>query len=126
MRQQLLEQRKMELSIEKAEKDMDVAGLQARVSQAELDAAAANVEHRRMTSPLDAVVVELSSHEGEWVQAGDPMMRLMRIDLLRVEGLLDAKNYRFSEIQGRPVQVTVTSPTDNARRFPARSSSSSR
>ena len=51
---------------------MDVAGLQAQVSEAELKAAEANLERRRLIAPLDAVVVELSRHEGEWVQAGDP------------------------------------------------------
>ena len=92
------------LSIEKAKKDLDVAGLQKQVSEAELEAAEANLERRRLIAPLDAVVVELTRHEGEWVQAGDPVMRLVRVDLLRVEGFLNAKNYRPSEIQGRPVR----------------------
>ena len=98
----------MELSIEKATKDMDVAALQAGVSQAELDAAVGRLARRQIVAPLDAIVVELKPHEGEWVQAGDPIMRLVRLDLLRVEGLLNAKNYRPSEIQDRPVQVVVT------------------
>jgi len=120
VRQHLLEQRKMELSIEKAQKDLDVAGLQAKVSQAELEAATANVQRRRIVSPLDAVVVELSSHEGEWVQAGDPIMRLIRIDLLRVEGLLNVKNFRFSEIQDRAVQVVVTLAHGQREAFPGK------
>ena len=57
------------------------------VSEAELKAAAANIERRRLIAPLDAVVVELSRHEGEWVQPGDTVMRLVRVDLLRVQGL---------------------------------------
>ena len=60
------------LSIEKAEKELAVAVLQVKVSEAELKAAQGNIERRRLVSPLDAVVVELSRHEGEWVQPGDP------------------------------------------------------
>ena len=116
-RQHLLEWEKMRLSIEKAAKDMDVATLQAGVSQAELEAAAAEVERCRIISPLDAIVVELKPHVGEWVQAGDTIMRLLRLDLLRVEGLLDAKSYRPAEIQDRPVEVTITLPNGQKESF---------
>ena len=64
------------------------------MAEAEVQAAEANLERRRITAPLDAVVVELSRHEGEWAQVGDPVMRLVRIDRLRVEGFLNAKDYR--------------------------------
>jgi multidrug efflux pump subunit AcrA (membrane-fusion protein) len=117
VREHLLKTRQMVLSIEKAQKDMAVAELQAGVSQAELDAATADVDRRRIVAPLDAMVVELKPHEGEWVQAGDTIMRLMRLDLLRVEGLLDAKEYRPSELQDRPVQVVVTLPHGQKESF---------
>ena len=117
---QRLERDKFLLSFEKAQKDLAVAGLQKQVSEAELQAADVNVKRRKITAPLDAVVVELSRHEGEWVQAGDPVMRLVRVDLLRVEGFLNAMKYRASEIQGRPVQVTVTLAHGQRETFPGK------
>jgi len=120
LRERQLKQREMELSIEKAQKEKDVAGLQAKVNEAELQAAAANLERRRLIAPLDAVVIELTHHEGEWVQPGDPVMRLVRVDLLRVEGFLNVKNYRPSEIQGRPVEVSVTLARGKKESFPGR------
>lgn len=108
VRRLLLKHREMVLSIEKAQKEMAIAALQVKVSEAEVQAAAANLERYRITAPLDAVVVELSRHEGEWVQPGDPVMRLVRVDRLRVEGFLNAQDHRASEIQGRPVKVVVT------------------
>ena len=117
VREHLLKHRQMFLSIEKSQKDMDVAALQAGVSQAELDAAAAEVERCRIVAPLEGMVIELKSHEGEWVQAGDTIMRLLRLDLLRVEGLLDAKSYRPSEVQDQPVQVVVTLPHGQKESF---------
>ncbi len=107
VRQRLLKLREMELSIEKAQKDMAIAVLQKQVSEAELQANKVNLERRKLTAPLDAVVVELARHEGEWVQAGEPVMRLVRVDRLRVEGFLNAKDFRASEIQNRPVTVVV-------------------
>jgi multidrug efflux pump subunit AcrA (membrane-fusion protein) len=63
------------------------------------------------------MVVELKPHEGEWVQAGDTIVRLLRLDLLRVEGLLDAKSYRPSDIQDQPVEVVVTLPHGKKESF---------
>ncbi len=120
VRRLLLKQREMELSIEKSQKERDVAALQAKVNEAEVEAAAANLERRRLVAPLDAVVVELTHHEGEWVQPGDPVMRLVRVDLLRVEGFLNAKNHRPSEIRGRPVEVVVTLARGKQETFPGK------
>ena len=115
----LLDWHKMELSIEKAKKDQVVARLEAKMAEAELHAAEANIERRQIVAPcwfdreghpLDAVVVELNQHVGQWVQIGEPVMRLVRMDRLRVNGVLDAKQYRPSEIQDRPVEIAVTLP----------------
>ena len=118
--EQQLEKEKFRLSIEKAKKDMAVAVLQEHVAEAELKAAAANIERRRLTAPLDAVVVELARHEGEWVQPGDTVMRLVRVDLLRVEGFLNAKDYQPSELQGQPVRVVVKLAHGQRETFPGK------
>ena len=107
VRRRLLEHRKMVLSIEAAEKKLTIAAFQVQVSQAELQAAEAKLKQYRLTAPLDAVVVELSRHEGEWVQPGDPVMRLVRLDRLRVEGFLNVKNQNPAEVQDQPVSVTI-------------------
>jgi multidrug efflux pump subunit AcrA (membrane-fusion protein) len=120
VRRLLLKHREMVLSIEKAQKDRAVAALQASVSEAEMQGAAANLERRRLSAPLDAVVIELSRHEGEWVQPGDPVMRLVRVDLLRVVGFLNAKNYQPSEFQGRPVQIEVALARGQRATFPGK------
>jgi multidrug efflux pump subunit AcrA (membrane-fusion protein) len=120
VRRLLLKEREMDLSIEKAQKEQIVAGLQVKVSEAELEAARVNIERRRLVSPLDAVVVELSRHEGEWVQPGDTVMRLVRLDRLRVENFLSFKKYSASEIQDRPVQVVVTLPRGRQETFPGK------
>jgi multidrug efflux pump subunit AcrA (membrane-fusion protein) len=100
----------MVLSIEKALKEMAVAALQVEVAKAEMRTAAVSVKHRQVIAPLNGVVVELSRHEGEWVQPGETVMRLVRVDRLRVEGFLNAKEYDQAEICDRPVTVTVRLP----------------
>jgi len=120
VRRLLLKHREMTLSIEKAEKEREIAALQAEVSRAELQAAETELKNHQIIAPLDAVVIELTRREGEWVQAGDPVMRLLRVDRLRVEGFLNAKDYRPSEIQGRPVRVTVALARGQQETFPGK------
>jgi multidrug efflux pump subunit AcrA (membrane-fusion protein) len=120
LRELLLKAREMELTIEKAEKDHVVATHQAQVAVAELRAAEANRDHRRVSSPLEGEVVELSRHAGEWVQAGDPLMRVVRLDKLRVEGSVSAKDYLPSELQDRPVTVTVELAHGKKETFPGK------
>jgi multidrug resistance efflux pump len=86
---------------------MDVAALQADVAEAEKRAAQVSLDHRRITAPLSGEVVELSRHEGEWVQPGDTVLRLVHFDKLRVEGFLNARDFSASEIQHRRVEVSV-------------------
>lgn len=118
--EQRLERDKFRLQIEKARKDVEVNALQMQVSKAELKAAEANLKHRRMLAPLDAVVIELTRHKGEWVAAGDPVMRLLRLDRLRVQGFLNVKKYQPSEIKDRPVRVVVTLAGGRREAFPGR------
>jgi len=120
VRRLLLKHRETVLSIEKAKKEFAIAGLEKQVSEAELKAAAANLGRRRVTAALDAVVVEFTRHAGEWVQPGDPVMRLVRVDRLRIEGFLNAKNYRLSEVHGRPVSVTVELARGQRETFPGK------
>jgi multidrug resistance efflux pump len=102
-----LEWEKMLLATEKARKDQAVNKLQMGVSQAELNATAENVKRRKVTAPLEGVVSELTRHIGEWVQQGEPLMKLVRIDLLRVEGRVGARDYRPSELYGKQVDIVV-------------------
>jgi len=102
-----LKYNEMLLSIEQAEMKRRVAALDAKVAVAEVNAAVENLKRRRITSPLDAMVVELYRHDGEWVQPGDPVMHVVRINRLRVEGVVNSAEAAGHEISGQPVEVTV-------------------
>lgn len=118
--EQKLEREKFRLSIEKAQKDLDVAWLQMNVAEGEKQAAEANLKRRRITAPLDGVVVELKCHTGEWVQQGEMVMRVLRLDRLRVDGDVSAKDYQPSEIMNRPVSVSVEFARGQRKTFPGK------
>jgi macrolide-specific efflux system membrane fusion protein len=53
------------------------------------------------------MIVELHRRRGEWVQPGDTVARIVRLDKLRVEGFLAAKHAR-PELVGSKTIVKVT------------------
>jgi multidrug efflux pump subunit AcrA (membrane-fusion protein) len=89
-----------------------VAGLTAVMKQAQLDATAVELDRKRIQSPIQGQVVEVYKHEGEWVQPGDPVLRLVRLDKVRVEGFVYAAEASRNELEGKPVQVVVYLPGD--------------
>ncbi len=115
-----LEWKKDVLSIEKSEHDQQLAMFEALGKQAEWKAAELAVERRNILAPFDGQVVTLYRHQDEWVNPGDPILRLMRLDTMVVEGFVDQTKYDPHEIQGCEVTVEVTLARGRKEQFPGR------
>lgn len=107
IRKATLELEKSKLGTLKARVDKRLAGLDAKVKHAELEAAQINIEQRQILAPFDGTVVEIYRHQEEWVQAGEPIARLIRLDTLKVEGYVYFDDYDPSEIDGCEVTIDV-------------------
>jgi multidrug efflux pump subunit AcrA (membrane-fusion protein) len=103
-----LSYKKFLLEIEQAIFKMKTDAMDAAVRKAEMDAAEESISRRKVRAQLDGVVIDIKKHDGEWVQAGDTLARILRIDRLRIEGFLSAADYAPVELAGRPVTVSVT------------------
>jgi multidrug efflux pump subunit AcrA (membrane-fusion protein) len=108
-----LEWEKTGLQIEQAMLERELAALSARGKEVELEAAGKAIERRLVRSPLDGEVEEVFPHEGEWLQPGEPLARIITIDRLYVEGFVDAATFGPADLRGRP--VTVEAALDNGR-----------
>jgi macrolide-specific efflux system membrane fusion protein len=82
---------KAQLEIEQAEQDQAVARLTMRQMQCELDAARLRFERHSLVAPFDGMVVEIRKQRQEWVDPGDTVLRLVRLDRLRAEAFVPAK-----------------------------------
>jgi macrolide-specific efflux system membrane fusion protein len=98
----VLEAERCVLAVESAEHEAEIAKQTWQLKKTEVEAAKQVVDRRRITSPLDGVVVEIHRRRGEWVKPGDPVFRLMRIDRLRIEGFVTAEQIAASDV-GRAV-----------------------
>jgi multidrug resistance efflux pump len=112
VQQKKLMYEKSTLQMEKAENDQVLAGLDAKVKGAELEAAKVALEKREIYAPFDGEVVKLHREKSEWVNPGDPILTLMRFDKLYVETFVSAKEFDRGELVGRPVTVVVQRARD--------------
>jgi macrolide-specific efflux system membrane fusion protein len=100
---------KAALEIDQAIHEQEVAGLTSRLKEIEMQLARQAVDRRVLTSPISGMVVQVNRHQGEWVQAGKTVVRVLRVDRLRVEGFVPVKQLP-GELEGRRVTLTVDLP----------------
>ncbi len=87
-RQQLvIEQAK--LRIEQAKRDMEIGQAKVAERQAAADAARQLVAQHVIYSRVAGVVAQRFVDPGEWVSAGDPIVRVIELDRLRIECFVD-------------------------------------
>lgn len=106
------------LQVEQAKYDFETAQLALRVQENQVQQAARQVERRRILAPVSGRVVQLFRQQGEWIEVGQPLARVLRIDRLKAVGSLDARQMR-GDPTGRPVSLKVETETGQAE-FPGR------
>lgn len=103
-----LEAAKAELELRQAQHEQEIEKVTAQLKQVEYEFACRHVERRKISAPFSGVVVEVNRRRGEWVEPGNKVLRLVRMDRLRAEGFLDARQAK-QELAGAPVSVSVES-----------------
>ncbi|QDT52116.1 HlyD family secretion protein [Caulifigura coniformis] len=119
MRTQGLAVEEAELAVQEAQAQLELAGLQAELKRNNVDAAALNFAQRAAVSPIEGVVVELPRRAGEWVQPGDKVARVIRLNRLRAEGFLPLAAASGSLV-GRNAIVDVSRSDEGVRSLDGR------
>ncbi|WP_218934619.1 HlyD family secretion protein [Rosistilla ulvae] len=80
------------IELEQAKTELQLAELNADLYRNALDAARIHLAQHRVEAPFAGVVVQRYRQQGEWVKQGDPILRVLRLDRLRVEGFLPTRS----------------------------------
>ena len=92
------------------------AKLEKRIAETGVDEAAGRgrggrrrSDRHQIRSPLNGMIVKVHRHAGEWVQPGDPVLHVIRIDHLWVEGFAKAAKHSPNALRRTArVEVLVT------------------
>jgi RND family efflux transporter MFP subunit len=101
-----LSAQKSALEIEQSQLDLELAQTARELKENELLLAEHSILERRVVAPLAGFVVEVNRRRGEWVQPGQTVLRILRLDRLRAEGLVNA-NLLPGDTAGQPVKLSV-------------------
>ena len=93
------------LAIEQAQHDLMVAAAAAVEKQAAVSIAQTRLEQHTVRTRVEGMVAEIDVQPGEWVEAGEPIVRILSLDPIRVEGFVDGKTHG-PQLVGRAVQFT--------------------
>jgi macrolide-specific efflux system membrane fusion protein len=107
-RQKLLVE-KGQLEVKQAEHEQEIAALERSIRENEQRTAEEQLARRTIAAPLAGMVVEVHHRAGEWVQPGETVARIIRLDRLRAEGFLAAK-YARRDLVGSQVKLHVVAP----------------
>jgi multidrug efflux pump subunit AcrA (membrane-fusion protein) len=107
VRQAKLEWDKMVLSIEKSQRDRELAKYEAYSKKAEVESADLAIDRRTIHAPFDGEIVTIYKDQDEWVNPGDPILRVVRLDTMLVEGAVPQSQFDPHEIQNCEVTVEV-------------------
>ena len=83
-----LEIERLRLAVTRARLQADKAKLDQEIAELTRDQRAAELASHTIRSPLEGIVIEVFKHPGEAVQQGDPILHVVRTDVVRVEGFV--------------------------------------
>jgi multidrug efflux pump subunit AcrA (membrane-fusion protein) len=95
------------LAIEKARHEQELAKFEYFTKKTELEAAELAIKRRVITAPFDGIVERLARKQEEWVNPGDAILQLLRLDTMEVEGAVDQDSFDAHELQNCEVTVEV-------------------
>jgi macrolide-specific efflux system membrane fusion protein len=103
----LLQANQFVLQKEQAEHEQNLARISVRVREAENKLAEHELARREIKAPVDGVIEEVKQVVGDWVRAGDPIVRLVQMDRLKINGSLPYDPLTPAAVRGKPVTVKV-------------------
>ncbi len=97
-----------QLEIERAKHLRSMSALEAAITETEYRQALEQQERHKLVSLVPGIVVSIEKHVGEWVEPGTALLKVERIDRLRVEGFVSAAE-SMRNLMGQKATVSLSS-----------------
>ena len=91
IQQQELERHRDQLRVEQAQRDQKIADMQVEASATDVDLNKLLVDKTIVVSPIEGMVVGVETKPGEWVEPGNTILKIVRMNRLKVEGFVPAE-----------------------------------
>ncbi len=95
-----------DLAYQRSLQEQKQTALDAQLKQTAHEASQARLRNRMISSPIDGVVMNVLRQKGEWVQAGQPVVRIGNLKQLKVDCLVHIRDVDLRRTTGTEVRVT--------------------
>ena len=92
--------------LESAKATHEENGYARDVAAAEVLVAQIDLQDRKTRSPLSGTVVQQYRHEGEWCKQGDPVLKILRMDRLMLQGIVNLNDIAPHRVVGLTATAT--------------------
>ncbi|RMF45228.1 MAG: HlyD family efflux transporter periplasmic adaptor subunit [Planctomycetota bacterium] len=107
LRRKTLERDRARFSVDVATVEHNQDVVAAAVAKEKVNAAQIRLELYSVKAPFDAVVAERLRDRGEWIRAGDPVLRLVHMNEVKVEALVPVQGFAITALHGAPISIQV-------------------
>ncbi|MFO0914952.1 MAG: HlyD family efflux transporter periplasmic adaptor subunit [Pirellulales bacterium] len=118
------ELRRRKFEVERADGQLEFSHFkqqQAKVAEksklAQLKQATEKLARHKVIAPIQGEVTEVKKHAGEWVNPGDPVLTIVRMDKLQAKGFVKVEDWPRQQLVRRPVEIVVKAPGGGTETF---------
>ncbi|MBR3218569.1 MAG: HlyD family efflux transporter periplasmic adaptor subunit [Thermoguttaceae bacterium] len=104
-------------SWEKAKYDLGIKADEVEVRKAEILIADAQLEERKLISPIEGQIDDIYQNEGQWLREGGKVFRVIRLDKIQVEARFDASKTSPDAVQGKKATIYASRPGEQTCQF---------
>jgi multidrug resistance efflux pump len=105
-----------QLEVAQAKKRRKRAEVEVELLEADLSVIDDQLRNLHAESPISGVVLEVTRSKGEWIEKGQPVATIGRIDRLHVHALLRSDQISATVCRGLPVSVHWDDPASRSKR----------
>lgn len=93
------------------------ASVEAAAEMVTVQASSDSIERHAINSPISGVVYEILKDAGEWVTAGETVMKIAQMDRMEIVGIVNGDNVEPHEIENKKVTATLAMANGEAVKF---------
>ncbi len=118
------EARRKQLEKERARLGIDVADvkhqqeiLTAEVNNEKVKASQVRLDLYKVLAPYDGVIVQRLRDQGEWIRAGEPILRLVHMNEMKVEAFVPTEGINVVQLEGAAMKIAVRISAENVANY---------
>ncbi len=117
LEQQQLEIHRNELQLEQAKRDFRIAKMQVELANKDMELSEIALAKSQVMAPIEGMVVAVETKPGEWLEPGQTILKIVRMNRLKLEGFVSVEEANRIKV-GDQVKATIEGVATDREYFP--------